>query len=230
MGIGFAIPSNMVKTVMNSLIEHGKVVRGWLGVSIQELTPDLAKQFDVSETTGALVGDVVEASPASKAGIKRGDIIIEFERGSVKDPTHLRSLVAETAPGTKVTITVLRDKNRTSLEVTLGELPKDLSTQLAPGDGEGKHALAGVQVGPLSRDEARELRIKGGVVVRRLDPSSPAARAGLQEGDVVREINRQALTSVEEFERRVGRLEAKERVLLLVTRGRATIYLTITPE
>jgi len=230
MGIGFAIPSNMVRTVMDSLIKHGKVVRGWLGVSIQELTPDLAKEFGVSETAGALVADVMEDSPASKAGFERGDVITELDGKPVRDPTHLRTLVADSAPGTKVTITVLRDKDRKSLEVMLGELPKELSAPLTPGDVKGKHALAGVQVGPLSRDEARELRIKGGVMVRRIDPSSPAGRAGLQEGDVVREINRQAVTSVEEFERRVARLKAKERVLLLVTRGRATIYLAITPE
>ena len=230
MGIGFAIPSNMVKSVMDSLIKHGKVIRGWLGVSIQELTPDLAKEFGVSETGGALVADVMEDGPASKAGVQRGDIVVEFERRSVKDPTHLRSLVADTAPGTKVTIAVLRDNRRTSLDVTLGELPKDVSAQAGPGDAKGKHALAGVQVGSLSRDEARALRIKGGVVVRRVDPAGLAARAGLQEGDVIREINRQAVTSVEEFERRVGKLKSKERVLLLVTRGRSTIYLAITPE
>lgn len=230
MGIGFAIPSNMVRTVMDSLIKHGKVVRGWLGVSIQELTPDLAKEFGVSETAGALVADVMEDSPASKGGFERGDIITELDGKPVRDPTHLRTLVADSAPGTKVTITLLRDKRRKSLEVTLGELPKDMSAQAGPEDAKGKHALAGVQVGPLPRDEVRELRIKGGVVVRRIDPSSLAARAGLQEGDVVREVNRQAVTSVEEFEKQVGKLKAKDRVLLLVTRGRATIYLAITPE
>ncbi len=230
MGIGFAIPSNMVRTVMDSLITHGKVVRGWLGVSIQELTPDLAKEFGVSETSGALVADVLEDSPASKAGFERGDIITELDGKPVRDPTHLRTLVADSAPETKVTITLLRDKRRKSLEVLLGELPKDMSAQTGSEAAKGKHALAGVQVGPLSRDEARELRIKGGVVVHRIDPASLAARVGLQEGDVVREVNRQAVTSVEEFEQQVGKLKAKDRVLLLVTRGRATIYLAITPE
>lgn len=148
----------------------------------------------------------------------------------VKDPTQLRSFVAESAPGTTVTVTVLREKRTKSIEVTLGELPKELSAQLTPGETKGSHALAGIQVGPLARDELRELRIKGGVVVRRIDPSAPAARAGLQEGDVIREVNRQAVGSVEEFDRQVGRLKAKEGVLLLITRGRMTIYLTINPE
>ncbi|MDR4467622.1 MAG: DegQ family serine endoprotease [Nitrospira sp.] len=230
MGIGFAIPSNMVRTVMDSLIKHGKVVRGWLGVSIQELTPDLAKEFGVSETTGALVADVMEDSPATKAGLERGDIITELNGKPVNDPTHLRTLVADSAPGTKVTITLLRDKRRKSLDVTLGELPKDESAQAKSEDAKGKHALAGVQVGPLSREEARELRIKGGVVVRRIDPSSLAAQAGLQEGDVVREVNRQAVTSVTGFEQQVGMLKAKEGVLLLVSRRQTTLYLAITPD
>jgi len=230
MGIGFAIPSNMAKSVMDSLITHGKVVRGWLGVTIQEITPDLAKEFGVSDTQGALVADVMEDSPAGKAGFERGDIITEFNRKPVKDPTHLRSLVAESAPGTKATVTVVRDKRTKSLEAMLGALPKEPTSGGATGDATGAHALAGVEVGSLSRDELRELRIKGGVAVRRVDPSSLAARAGLREGDVIREINRHTVTSVEEFERHVGRLKAKERVLLLLTRGRATIYLTIGPE
>lgn len=230
MGIGFAIPSNMVKSVMDNLIKHGKVIRGWLGVSIQELTPDLAKEFGVSEAGGALVADVMEHSPAGKAGIERGDVVLEFNQRPIKDPVHLRSLVADSAPGTTVAITVLRDKRRMSLEVTLGELPKEVSARAGAGDAKGRHALAGVQVEPLSQEKARELRIKGGVVVRRIDPAGLAARAGLQEGDVIREINRQAVTSVDEFERRVGKLKEKDRVLLLITRGRATIYLAITPE
>ena len=212
MGIGFAIPSNMVKTVMESLITYGKVVRGWFGVS---------------ETTGALVADVMENSPAWKTGLECGDIITEFNRKPVKDQTQLRSFVADSAPGTK---TLLREKRTKSIDITLGELPNEMSAQLTPGDAKSAHALAGVQVGPLSRDEQRELRIKSGVVVRRLAPSGPAARAGLQEGDVIREINRQTVTTVDEFERQVGRLKTLDRVLLLITRGRATSYLTISLE
>jgi serine protease Do len=230
MGIGFAIPSNMAKSVMDSLIKYGKVVRGWLGVSIQEVTPDLAKEFGVSETKGALVADVMDDSPASKAGFERGDIITEFNHKPVKDPTHLRSMVAESAPGTKTTITVFRDKRSKSLEVTLGELPKELAALRATGEAKGEHALAGVEVGPLSRDDLRRLRIKGGVAVRRVDPSGPAAQAGLRAGDVIREINRKPVTSVEEFQRLVGKLKAKDRVLLLISRDRATIYLAIKPE
>lgn len=230
MGIGFAIPSNMAKSVMDNLIEHGKVVRGWLGVSIQEVTPDLAKEFGVTESKGALVADVVEDSPAGKAGFERGDIITEFDRKPVKDPTQLRSLVAESAPGTKATVTVVRDQRTKSLEVTLGELPKELAALRATGAAKGEHALAGVEVGPLSREDLRRLHIKSGIAVSRVDPSSPAAQAGLREGDVIRELNRKPVTSVEEFQRQVGTLNAKDRVLLLIVRDRATIFLAISPE
>jgi serine protease Do len=230
MGIGFAIPSNMAKSVMDSLITHGKVVRGWLGVTIQEITPDLAKEFGVSDTRGALVADVMEDSPAGKSGLERGDIVTEFNQNPVKDPTHLRSMVAEAAPGTKATVTVVRDKRTKSLEVTLGELPKELGAPGATGEAKGAHALAGVEVGPAPRDELDRLRIKGGVVVRRVDASSRAARAGLREGDVIREIDRKPVASVEAFQRVVTKLKATDGVLLLVSRDRVTIYLAISPE
>lgn len=229
MGIGFAIPSNMAKNVMNSLIKYGKVVRGWLGVSIQEVTDDLAKEFGAPDTHGALVSDVIDDSPASQAGIVQGDIIREYNGKVVKDPTHLRTLVAESAPGTKISIGVFREKRMQSLETTLGELPKELA-RVTPGEAMGEHALAGVTVETLSSEELRRLRIKAGVAVRSVDPDSRAARAGLREGDVIREINRKPVKSVEDFEQVVRKLDPADRVLLLITRGRATIFLTISPE
>lgn len=227
MELGFAIPGNMVKSVLDSVIKYGKVVRGWLGVSIQAVTPDLAKEFGVSETIGALVADVMEDSPASKAGLERGDIITEFDRKPVEDPTQLRLLVAESAPGTTMTITVLRNKQPRSLEVTVGEQPNDWSARREFRDEQGTHVLEGVQIGSLSQDKLRKLGITGGVVVLSTDHASPAARASLRKGDVIREINRHAVSSVEEFERHVSKLNAKEGVLLLITRGRATTYVTI---
>ena len=229
-GIGFAIPGNMVKSVLDRLIKYGKVVRGWLGVSIQAVTPDLAKEFGVSETIGALVADVMEDSPASKAGLERGDIITEFDRKPVKDSAQLRLLVAESAPGTTMTMTVLRNRQPRSLEATVGEQPNEWSARREFRDEPGSHALGGVQIGPLSQDKLRELRITGGVVVLSIDHASPAARASLRKGDVIREINKQAVGSVEEFERQVSRLNANGGILLLITRGRTTIYLTIGLE
>ncbi|WP_455376940.1 DegQ family serine endoprotease [Petrachloros mirabilis] len=229
MGIGFAIPSNMVKTVMDSLIKHGKVVRGWLGVSIQEVTPDLAKEFGVSDTKGALISDVLEDSPASRAGFERGDVIIEYDGKPVTDPTRLRSLVADSAPGTRVTITIARDRQKKALEVTLGELPKDLTAFRATGEAKGDHALTGVDVRPLAGDDTRERGFKHGVVVRRVDPDSPAARAGLQTDDVIREMNRKPIRSIEDFQQIVRKLGPRDKVLLLVSRETATIFLVIAP-
>jgi serine protease Do len=232
MGIGFAIPSNMAKGVMQSLIRHGKVIRGWLGVGIQEITEDLAKEFGVEEIKGALVNEITPGGPAAKAGLERGDVITSFNDVSVKDATHLRSLVAESAPGTTVTLTILRDKRHRDVRVTLGEQPKE--AREFPGKPFGPsredHALTGVAVEPLTREDLRQLNIEGGVVVSGVEPESPADRAGLREGDVIQEINRKPVRSVDDYERLVRGLSPKQRVLLLVMRGKATMFLSIKPE
>lgn len=230
MGIGFAIPSRMAKNVMDHLIRHGKVVRGWLGISIQEMTDALAKEFGAPDTTGALVAEVMDESPARKAGLERGDIIRTYGGTEVKDAAHLRTLVAESAPGRQVVLTVWREKRSRSMEVTLGELPKELGARRRSDEAKGEHALAGVAVESLSREDLKGLRLKGGVAVRRIDPESQAAESGLREGDVIREVNRKPVKSVEDFERIVRTLSPKERVLLLITRGQATMFLTITAE
>jgi len=230
MGIGFAIPSNMAKSVMTSLIKHGKVVRGWLGVSIQEVTQELAKEFGAPDLTGALVTDVTEDSPAGKAGLKRGDLLTAFNKLPIRDPVHLRGLVAETPPGTIVVLSVLREKKALEVRVTIGEQPREVAAVRGPLEAlPGEHALAGVTVEPLTREDARRLKLKAGVVVSEVDPESPAAQAGLLEGDVIREINRKPVRSIADFERIAGALAPKARALLLITRGRATVFLSITP-
>jgi serine protease Do len=123
MGIGFAIPSDMARSVMDSIIKHGKVIRGWLGVSIQNLTPEIAKSLGMKETAGALVGGVEKDSPADKAGMKRGDLIIQFDGKKVEDPTGLRNMVAGSGPGKKAEIKIVRDQKEQTLTVTLGESP-----------------------------------------------------------------------------------------------------------
>jgi len=232
MGIGFAIPSNMAKGVMQSLIKHGKVIRGWLGVGIQDLTEDLAKEFGLAEIKGALVSDVSPDGPAAKAGLERGDVITSFNNVSVKDSTHLRSLVTESEPGTTVSLTILRDKRHRDIKLTLSEQPKEAGQ--FPGKssvpGRGDHALTGVAVEPLEREDLRQLNIEGGVAVSGVEPESPADRAGLREGDVIREINRKLVRSVEEFERLVRGLSSKQGVLMLIMRGKATLFLSIKPD
>ncbi len=234
MGIGFAIPSNMAKSVMNSLIKHGKVVRGWLGVSIQDVSQDLAKEFGASSTEGALVGDVVEDGPAAKAKIQRGDIITAYNGTTIRDPGHLRSLVAETAPGTNVAISILRDKRVQEVKVTIGEVPTDIVKAGGRGEGGGKgeHTLAGVTVenAPKQSERFGRSKVRSGVVVTDIDAESPAERAGLRRGDVIREINRKPVKDVQDFERLTSQLNPNASVLLLLNRGNATIFLSITPD
>ena len=228
MGIGFAIPSQMVKHVMQSLISHGKVVRGWLGVSIQEVTPGLATQFDAPDTMGVLVGDVFEESPAGEAGVKRGDIIREFHGTTVKDPNHLRSLVADTPPNTTVRVSVWREGNEQEFQVSIGEMPRDLASLSSETQGKthGDHALAGITVGPIPLEQGGDQK---GVVITHIESGSPAARAGLREGDILVELNRQDVRTVEDFQRLTSKLEAKSPILVLLKRGRGTIFLAIKP-
>lgn len=179
MGIGFAIPSNMAKSVMTSLIKHGKVVRGWIGVSIQEVTQDLAKEFGVTEAKGALIADVIDDSPAAKATLERGDIITAYNGTPIHDPGQLRALVAETPPATTATLSIVRDKKPREITVTIGELPREIVTGRAGDDSrKGEHALAGVTVENASNQSERPGRMKTrqGVVVTDIDPDSPAAR------------------------------------------------------
>jgi serine protease Do len=228
MGIGFAIPSQMVKSVMQSLIGHGKVIRGWLGVSIQELSQDLATQFDAPDTQGALVGDVFGESPAGQAGLKRGDIIRTYNGVTVKDPTHLRTLVAETTPNSAVPLAVLRNGKIVNLSVSIAEMPKDTAslTKEAPGSVSGDHALSGLSVEPVKPGQTSDGH---GVVVTQIAPNSPAERAGLQPGDVILELNRSPIRTVQDFKQLVKRLDAQASVLVLLQRGRGSIFITIKP-
>lgn len=231
MGIGFAIPSNMANSVMQSLLKHGKVIRGWIGVSIQEVTPDLAKEFGATGTTGALVADVMDDSPASRAKLERGDIITTYNNTAIRDPGQLRSLVADTPPGTAVTLSIIREKKSQEIRVTIGELPKEPAktsshdTESARGD----HALAGITVENLSSqtDRSGRSKLRGGVVVSDIAANSPAEQAGLRVGDIIHEINRKPVKDVREFERLTKQLTLKTPVLLLLTRGNTTIFLSV---
>ena len=225
-GIGFAIPSNMVKVVMNSLIEKGKVIRGWLGVSIQEITPELAKQFQLDKDFGTLVADVVEGSPAEKAGIMHGDVIIEFGGKPVDEPYNLRNIVAGTLPGTEVEMKVIRNSETKTFKVTIEELPT--GEQKIPT--EFKNALRGVSVQNLTPDIYRQLNIPEkirGVVVSEIEEGSPAERK-LIRGDVILEINRKAISNIDDYEALVSKITPDTNVLLLVFRRGSTIFVTVS--
>ncbi len=235
MGIGFAVPSNMAQSIMGQLVQTGKVVRGWLGVSIQELTPELSSQFGITETKGVLVSDVMDDSPAKKAGFERADVIIEYDGKSMDSPTHLRNAVAQTPVGKKVAVKLIRDKKPKTIDLTIVEQPKSMSQN---GDEDGGDAatptgiLSSLDVRDLTEELAGRYGLKSserGVVIVRVKPGSTAEELGVREGDIVLEVNRQAVTSVKTFERIAGKLSKDQAVLLLLKRQGRTIYLTLRP-
>jgi serine protease Do len=226
-GIGFAIPSNMVKAIMNSLIKYGKVIRGWLGVSIQKITPELAKQFDLKSEGGALVSDVVENSPAQKSGLRRGDVIMEYDGKKVDEPYQLRIMVANTPPGEEHTLTVLREDETVTLKVTIGELPAELQQAQM---GEYENVLRGVSVQDMTPEIAKKLNIPGrvvGVIVSDIAEDSPAAGV-LMQGDVIQEVNRKRITGVKDYLEIVAKIGKDDNVLLLVYRGGSSVFITIS--
>jgi serine protease Do len=235
MGIGFAVPSNMAQSIMGQLVQTGKVVRGWLGVSIQELTPELSSQFGITETKGVLVSDVMDDSPAKKAGFERADVIIEYDGKSMDSPTHLRNAVAQTAVGKKVVVKIIRDKKPKTIDLTIVEQPKSMSQSSDEDGGDSATPtgiLSSLDVRELTEELAGRFGLKSserGVVIVRVKPGSTAEELGVREGDIVLEVNRQAVTSVKTFERIAGKLPKDQAVLLLLKRQGRTIYLTLRP-
>ncbi|MBI4847079.1 MAG: DegQ family serine endoprotease [Nitrospirae bacterium] len=227
-GIGFAIPSNMAKIVMRSLVEKGKVVRGWLGVSIQAITPELAQQFGLKKDYGTLVADVVEGSPAEKAGLIRGDVIIEVDGKEVTEPFQLRNMVAGIPPGETREMKIIREGEIQTIKVTIGELP--VETQAMPSVYQ--NALRGVIVQNLTPELSGRLNLPDkmrGVIVTNIESGSPAETT-LIPGDIILEINRKAVANVEDYKALVSEIKPTKDVLLLVFRKGSTIFVTIGGE
>ncbi|MBI5189533.1 MAG: DegQ family serine endoprotease [Nitrospirae bacterium] len=230
-GIGFAVPSNMVRQVMDSLVKTGKVVRGWLGVSVQDLTPEFAKTFGVVGNVGALVADVVKDSPAEKAGLKSGDVITALNGRPVTDSSHLRNTVAQTPVGSGVKVEVVRDRKKLQLEVKVGELPKGAEEVVEGQSVETESALAGVKVqdlAPEMRDKLSVGKDVEGVVVVSVEQGSAAEEAGLVRGDVIQSIDRQQVRDVKEYNRLVSGLGKGDSVLLLINRQGSQLWVIIT--
>jgi len=227
-GVGFAVPTSMSKPIYESLIKNGKVVRGYLGVGIQDLSQDLAKSFGIKNAKGALVSDVKEESPADQAGLKQGDVITAYQGSPVEDAVALQRVVTRTVVGSKVPVTVIRDGHEKNLTVTIGE--QSDTTKVAKAEtSEADYAFAGVAVQDLDRETAKELGLKGkaqGVVVTGIEPESGAEKAGLMTGDVIREINRQPVKSVKEFEKASSAIKKGENVLILIDRRGNALFLT----
>jgi serine protease Do len=226
-GIGFAIPSNMARRIYSELLAKGKVSRGWLGVSIQPLTPELAKSFAAKDTKGVLISDVVPESPAATAGLQPGDILLEYDGKRMEGPEDLQRAVGLASPGGTARVKVWRDHSEKTLEVRVGETPDEREAR-APG--RGPRTALGLQVRPITPEIARQLNLRSseGVIVSRVEESSPAAEAGVQRGDVVREINRQRVRSLAEFERLTKDVKGGDRLTLLLQRGPMSLYVAFT--
>ena len=223
-GIGFAIPANLARDVMEGLVKEGHVTRGYLGVMIQDVTPALAKEFKLKEPHGALVGDVTPDSPAAKAGLKSGDIIVEFDGKNVTDSHHLKLEVARVQPGHEAPIKVLRDGSTKSFEVTVREMPG--TERLAKNDSTGKHddegTLNGVTVGDLDRNARQQFDLPQnvkGVVVTDVAQDSAAAEAGLRPGDVIQEINRKPVKTAEDAVKLTENTDSKTTLLRVWRNG-----------
>jgi len=235
MGIGFAVPSNMVRSVMEQLIKGGKVVRGYLGVYIQELNQELAKQFGATETRGVLITDVLGDSPAKRGKLERGDVIIMYDGHAVLNPTQFRNLVAQTLVGKKVHIKFLRNGKERDQEVMVAEQPVTMAKTGGEPEEEDLNAdgvFAGVEVRELPSEGSRRFSVprdKSGVLVVRVAQRSPSEEAGLRAGDVIAEINRKPIGGLRDFSQIAGSLVPKEPALVLVLRSNRSIYLTIKP-
>jgi len=225
-GIGFAIPSSLAKTVVRQLAESGRVSRGWLGVSIQGLTPELAKGFNLADTKGALVGNVMADSPAMKAGIKAGDIITEYDGRKVARSEDLPRLVAQTPIGREVPITVVRLGKTLTLKVQVARL--DEPDQKIAADIAEKSKL-GVAVEPVTPAVATQLGLKEarGVVVKSVEDGSPAANAGIRPGDVILEVNRQPIKDVAALKRLLDKHAQGAPLIMLLQRQAGTFYVAV---
>jgi serine protease Do len=231
-GVGFAIPVDMAQNVMKQLIEHGSVTRGYIGAHVQEVTPEIAKSFGLQQPRGVLIGDVDPDGPGGKAGLQRGDILLTMNGKPVEDVRTLRLNIAQTPPGTAVKFTVWRNGKEIPITITLGKLPQQEQQAQGPGRQQEMPAMEGLQLQDLTPQIARELNLPpgtNGVVVSAVGPGSAAAEAGLRRGDVIQEVNRKPVNSVQEFEQAV-RQAGNQPILLLVNSQGTTHFAILKPR
>lgn len=237
-GIGFSIPSNMAKSVLDQLVKDGKVHRGMLGIGIQEITADLAQGLDLKDTSGVLVNSVQTGSAAEKAGIKQQDIITAINGEKIDSPNVLRNKVAGTLPGTEIKVTLLRDGKEQEVTAKLDEFDSKSATKADPEKGgkddekSGDSGKLGLSLQPLTPQIGKQLNVPAGIegmVVAEVDPAGVSAEAGIRRGDVIVSINRKPVKSNEDVESALGSSGDKP-VVLLVARGSQTIFLTVRPR
>jgi Trypsin-like serine proteases, typically periplasmic, contain C-terminal PDZ domain len=222
-GIGFAIPSNAVKELLPQLRDKGKVVRGFIGASVQRVSPEIAESLGINPVRGALVADLVKGGPAERAGVKVGDVIVEFDRRPIKDSADLPQQVARLAPGSAAPMKIIRDGKESTLSVTVSEMNE---TEVTASAQEGE---LGVTVQPLTPQLAENFGLEraDGLVISAVKPGSAADEAGLRSGDVIVEINRQAVKSLADYNREIARTDKAKSVLFLVRRGQSSLFLAL---
>ncbi|MBN1886115.1 MAG: DegQ family serine endoprotease [Candidatus Krumholzibacteriota bacterium] len=229
-GIGLAIPIELARSVMESIIEHGHVVRGYIGVSIQEVTRQMAEAFGLDEPRGVLIGQVLDDSPAASGGIERGDIVLEYDGARVDRPADLQQRIAATEPGTKIDFVVQRDGKRKTLEVKIGEHPDSAAKTEDDAIEDYSPLMLGVGIENLDDRYRERLDIPervDGVLVTEVDPATPAGEAGLQRGDVIMEVDRERVRGIDDFNDVLKKRDDARRLLLLVYRQGGTFYLVI---
>jgi serine protease Do len=227
-GIGFAIPIDMAKAMIPELVEKGSISRGWLGVSIQDITPELAKSFNMEKTEGALVTEVYSDSPAAKSGLKRGDIIIAFNGEKIDEPLDLSLQVGQVKPGTDAKVTILREGEKKDLTIKVGELEQGKQAFKQPNIGGGKADNLGLVVRSISPDDAEKLDVPAsfkGVVVVRVEPDTAVAMADVRTDDVILELNNIKIQTIADYEKAVVALKPGDFVRLYIKRGRGSVYL-----
>jgi len=229
-GIGFAIPIDMAKEVLPQLKDRGSVTRGWLGVAIQQMTPELAKTFGLKQADGgALVSDVVDGSPAEQSGVKQGDVIMEFDGKKVKSSTELPHIVGNTSVGKEVVMKVVRDGTELPLTVKVGELRDEQVAALTSSSTKSK---LGIEVQQLTPELSRKFGIKDdkGVLITGVEPDSPSDEAGLRPGDLILEINRAKVATVSQVRKALEKTRPEEPTIVLVKRNGATRYVVVRSE
>ncbi|MCX5869439.1 MAG: DegQ family serine endoprotease [Deltaproteobacteria bacterium] len=229
MGIGFAIPVNMAKTVKSQLLAHGKVTRSWMGVAIQDMNSELARSFKITQKSGALVTEVSKDSPADKAGIKQGDVIILYDGKPVTDVSDLRNRVAMTPPGTKVDLTFVRNEKQQKLTIQVEEQPVDMMTQLGTPQQPQIFQKMGMSLQDLNADLARQFgyALGQGVLIAGVAPGTPAALARIQAGGLIEEVNRQPVHNLKELQQAVQQTSSAENILLLIRTGNRSQYVVL---
>jgi len=234
-GVGFAIPSNMARAAMQSLIKTGRVVRGFLGASTQDVTPTLGKIFHLPDVKGAIVTDLQAKGSAEKAGLKRGDVVERFDGRDVMDSGHLRNLVAAAAIGSKHRLDIVRDGKAMQVELTVQEAPRERakrSQSTAAATSASQHPLSGVVFDDVTPPLARQmdLPVNSGVVVTDIEEGSLAESSGLQPGDVILELNRQSIPNFATFQRLADPMKPTDLALLLVNRQGTVLYVPVRSE